>query len=93
MANSEFEWDEEKAQGNLKKHDVSFEEAATIFNDPKIATISDPDHSEDEERYVSLGKSIILRLLSVVHTYREERIRLISARKATKAEKKTYEND
>ena len=93
MTNSEFEWDEEKAQSNLKKHGVSFEEAATIFNDPKIATISDPDHSEDEERYVSLGKSIILRLLSVVHTYRKERIRLISARKATKAEKKTYEND
>ena len=93
MENSEFEWDEEKAQSNLKKHGVSFEEAATIFNDPKVATISDPDHSDDEERYVSLGKSIILRLLSVAHTYRKERIRLISARKATKAEKKTYEND
>jgi len=77
----------------LKKHRVSFDEAATIFNDPRISTISDPDHSEVEERYISLGKSILLRLLSVVHTYRKERIRLISARKATQAEKKTYEND
>ena len=93
MGNSEFEWDEEKAQSNLKKHGVSFEEAATIFNDPKIATISDPDHSEDEERYVSIGRSVIMRLLSVIHTFRKERIRLISARKATKAEKKNYEND
>jgi uncharacterized protein len=93
MENSEFEWDEEKAKSNFKKHGVSFDEAATIFNDPRIATISDPDHSEAEERYVSIGKSIIMRLLSVIHTYREERIRLISARKATKAEKKTYEND
>jgi uncharacterized DUF497 family protein len=93
MENSEFEWDEEKAKSNFKKHGVSFDEAATIFNDPKIATIPDPDHSEAEERYVSIGKSIIMRLLSVIHTYREERIRLISARKATKAEKKTYEND
>jgi len=93
MENSEFEWDEEKAQSNLKKHGISFDEAATIFNDPKIATISDPDHSEDEERYVSIGKSLIMRLLSVIHTYRKERIRLISARKATKAEKKNYEND
>ena len=93
MENSEFEWDEEKAKINFKKHGVSFDEAATIFNDIKIATISDPDHSEAEERYVSIGKSIIMRLLSVIHTYREERIRLISARKATKAEKKTYEND
>lgn len=93
MKNSEFEWDEEKAQSNLKKHGVSFDEAATIFNDPKIATISDPDHSKDEDRYVSIGKSVIMRLLSVIHTYRKERIRLISARKATKAEKKNYEND
>ena len=93
MENSEFEWDYEKAKNNFKKHGVSSDEAVTIFNDPKIATISDPDHSEDEERYVSIGKSVIMRILSVIHTYRKERIRLISARKATKAEKKTYEND
>jgi uncharacterized protein len=93
VENFEFEWAEDKALSNLKKHRVSFEEAATIFNDPRISTISDPDHSKAEERYISLGKSIFMRLLSVIHTYRNERIRLISARKATKAEKKTYEND
>ena len=92
MKNSEFEWDDEKATSNLKKHGVSFEEGATIFNDPKIATISDPDHSEDEERFI-IGMSVIRRLLTVIHTYRTERIRLISARKATKAEKKNYENN
>jgi uncharacterized protein len=93
MKNSEFEWDDDKAKRNLKKHGVSFEEAATIFNDPRIATISDPDHSEDEERFVSLGMSFIQRLLSVIHTERNERTRLISARKATKTERKTYENE
>lgn len=93
MKNSDFEWDDEKAKSNLKKHGVSFEEATTIFNDPRIATISDPDHSKDEERFVSLGKSFIQRLLSVIHTERNERTRLISARKATKTERKTYEND
>lgn len=93
MENSEFEWDDEKAQSNLKKHGVSFAEAATVFNDPKIATISDPDHSENEERYVSIGISVITRLLTVIHTYRKKRIRLISARKATKPEKKKYENN
>ena len=92
MENSEFQWDEEKAKSNLKKHGVSFEEGATIFNDPMIATISDPDHSEDEERFISIGMSMIRRLLTVIHTYRKERIRLVSARKATKAEKKNYEN-
>ena len=93
MKNSEFEWDDEKARKNIKKHGVSFEEAATIFNDPKIATISDPDHSETEERFVSLGMSFIQRLLAVFHTERNERIRLISARKATTTERKNYEND
>lgn len=93
MANSEFEWDDDKAQGNLEKHGVSFEEAATVINDPNIATISDPDHSENEERYVSIGLSVIARLLTVIHTYRKRKIRLISARKSTKAEKKKYENN
>jgi len=93
MKNSEFEWDDEKAKSNLKKHGIGFEEGATIFNDPKIATISDPDHSEDEERFISIGMSVIRRLLTVIHTYRIERIRLISTRKATKAEKKNYENN
>ena len=92
MENSEFQWDEEKAKSNLKKHGVSFEEGATIFNDPTIATILDPDHSKDEERFISIGMSVIRRLLTAIHTYRKDRLRLISARKATKAEKKNYEN-
>jgi uncharacterized DUF497 family protein len=93
MKNSEFEWDDEKAESNLKKHGVGFKEGATIFNDPKVATISDPDHSEQEDRYISIGMSLVRRLLSVIHTYRRERIRLISARKATQTERKHYEND
>lgn len=93
MENSEFEWDDEKAKSNIKKHGVSFDEGATIFYDPRIATIHDPDHSEDEGRFISIGMSVIRRLLTVIHTYRKERIRLISARKATNAEKKNYEND
>lgn len=93
MVNPEFEWDEEKAKRNLKKHGVSFDEAATIFNDPRIATIFDPDHSEDEERFISLGISFIQRLLAVAHTERNKKTRLISARKATKSERNTYENE
>jgi uncharacterized protein len=80
-----------KGKYQSQKHDVSFEEGATIFNDPLIATISDPDHSKEEERYISIGISMQARLLVVVHTEREERIRLISCRKATSAERKTYE--
>jgi len=93
MENPEFEWDDEKAISNLKKHDVSFEEGTTIFNDPLIATIHDPDHSKEEERYLSIGISVQGRLLVVVHTEREEIIRLISCRKATNAERKTYETN
>jgi uncharacterized DUF497 family protein len=78
---------------NFKKHDVGFEEGTTIFNDPLIVTIFEPDHSKDEERYISIGISMRGRLLVVVHTEREERIRLISCRKATSAERKTYEKN
>ncbi|MBI5935286.1 MAG: BrnT family toxin [Chloroflexi bacterium] len=92
MEDFEFEWDDDKAIGNFDKHGVGFEEGATIFNDPLIATIFDPDHSENEERFISLGISVQNRLLVVVHTFREERIRLISCRKATNAERKLYEN-
>jgi uncharacterized DUF497 family protein len=91
MEDIEFEWDDVKAESNLKKHGVSFEEGATIFNDPKIATVFDPDHSEDEDRYISIGTSIQGSLLVIIHTEREERIRLISCRKATNAERKAYE--
>lgn len=93
MENIEFEWDDEKAKDNMSKHGVSFEERATIFNDPMIATVFDPDHSKREERYISMGVSAQGRLLVVVHTEREERIRLISCRKATNAERKAYENN
>jgi len=93
MENPEFEWDDEKAGSNLKKHGVNFEEGATIFNDPRIATILDPDHSKGEERYISIGISVQGRLLVVVHTEREERIRLISCRKATRGERKMYETN
>ena len=92
MEDFEFEWDEEKATSNLKKHGISFEEGATIFNDPEIGTISDPDHSRDEERFISIGVSVQKRLLVIIHTFREERIRIISCRKATNTERKTYEN-
>jgi len=93
METPEFEWDDEKASSNLKKHDVSFEEGATIFNDPLLATIVDPDHSEHEERYISMGISVQGRLLVVIHTERDERIRLIGCRKATNIERKTYEKN
>lgn len=93
MEDVEFEWDDEKAASNLKKHGVSFEESVTTFNDSGIAAIFDPDHSEDEKRYISIGTSIQRRLLVIVHTAREERIRLISCRKATNAERKAYEKN
>jgi uncharacterized DUF497 family protein len=93
METPEFEWDDDKAISNLKKHAVSFEEGATIFNDPMIATIPDPDHSKEEERIISIGVSVQGRLLVVVHTEREEKIRLISCRKATSSERKTYETN
>ena len=88
-----FDWDTEKAVANQIKHGVSFEEAQTVFNDCDALRIYDPDHSEDEERFVLLGLSASLRVLVVCHCYREndEKIRIISARKATKKESATYE--
>jgi len=87
-----FEWDPKKAKRNLEKHDVAFEEAATAFADPQSLTDFDPDHSEDEDRFVLLGASHAGRLLVVVHTDRGDTIRMISARIATKRERKTYAN-
>lgn len=86
-----FEWDEEKAKQNLKKHKVSFEEAKTVFNDPFLLTFPDPDHSEGEERYLNIGQSSRDRVLIVIHTERKDNIRLISCRKATSNERKAYE--
>jgi uncharacterized DUF497 family protein len=89
----QFEWDELKNQSNIKKHKVSFEEAKTIFDDPNGLLIHDPDHSDDEDRFILLGMSTQLSLLVVAHCYREddEVIRIISARKAEKRESKAYE--
>ena len=85
------EWDEEKAQSNLMKHGISFEEAATVFEDPVAVTFEDHEHSTNEERLVTIGYSAQLRVLLVVNTDREDRIRIISARKATAVERKLYE--
>ncbi len=87
----DFEWDPEKAQKNIQKHEVSFDEASSVFNDPMFITVLDDEHSSDEERYITIGLSNKSRLLLVAHTERENRIRIISARKATKHEEKFYE--
>ena len=88
-----FEWDPRKASTNIKKHGVSFDEASTAFGDLLSITIGDPLHSDQEERLVLIGQSIAGRLLVVVHTERGDRIRIISARPATKREGITYEKD
>ena len=87
-----FEWDPTKATENATKHGVEFSEALTVFGDPLEVTIGDPDHSVDEQRFVSIGLSGSGRLLVVAYTEREGRIRLISAREATARERKTYES-
>jgi uncharacterized protein len=87
----EFEWDEAKAETNLRKHDVPFREAATVFDDPLAMTFADPDHSEEEERLLTFGYSNKERLLAVAHTARDKRVRLITARPVTRAERETYE--
>ncbi|WP_017715647.1 BrnT family toxin [Kamptonema formosum] len=87
----EFEWDPNKAELNLEKHGVSFQEAATVFNDPLSATFPDPDHSARESRYIIIGRSRLGQLLVVAHTDRGEKVRIISARKATRNEKRFYE--
>ncbi|NCO35274.1 MAG: BrnT family toxin [Armatimonadetes bacterium] len=86
-----FEWDPVKAETNLRKHGVSFEEATTVFGDPLAMNMPDPDHSIDEERFVLLGTSHRLRLLVVAYAERGTRTRLISAREATRRERRQYE--
>ena len=92
MSTLRFEWDARKAGINIKKHGVTFEEARTVFVDERAKLIGDPDHSEGEDRFVILGLSSALRLLLVCHCYRIEGgvIRIISARKATPKESKSY---
>jgi hypothetical protein len=88
-----YEWDEHKAVANRKKHGVSFEEAETVFNDPLYVDFYDPDHSDSEHRYIIIGESCRKRLLFVAYAERGKVVRLISAREATPAERKGYEED
>ena len=87
----EFEWDQKKAVSNLSKHGVSFDEAMTVFNDPLYVDFFDPDHSYSEHRYIIIGLSLSNRLLLVAYTENQDTIRLISAREATRRERKDYE--
>lgn len=88
----EFEWDPDKAAMNVKKHGVDFSEAMTVFGDPFEVTISDPDHSDRESRFLSLGRSAIGRLIVVAYTERDGRTRIINAREATSQERRHYES-
>jgi len=89
----EFDWDSNKASTNLRKHGVSFNEAATVFGDPLAATFHDPDHSHGEIRHITIGASVRHNLLVVSHTDRHGVIRIISARKATGYERRYYEEE
>ncbi len=86
-----FEWDPNKATANVQKHGVTFEEAATVFRDDFSVTVPDPDHSIEEERFITVGMSGQDRLLMIAHVDRGERIRLISARPLTPSERRQYE--
>ena len=88
----EFEWDEAKAKVNEQKHGIDFTDAMTVFADPLSLTGNDPDHSADEDRYITMGTSLEGRLLVVSHTDREDRVRIISAREASRRERRDYED-
>ena len=88
----QFDWDENKNISNIDKHYVSFAEAAFVFQDPLSATFPDPDHSLEEDRYLTIGMSALDRVLIVSPTDRDDRIRIISARLATRHERRAYEN-
>lgn len=88
-----FEWDPGKAERNILKHGIPFEEAATVFGDPLSVTVSDPEHSAEEDRYIIVGLSRRHRLLIVSFAERGDRIRIISARELTRAERKAYEEE
>ncbi len=93
MANLDFTWDPAKARANIRKHGVSFIEAQSVFLDDQARLLDDPDHSDAEDRFILLGASAALRVLVVVHAFREAQgtIRIISARKATPTERARYE--
>ena len=86
-----YEWDPVKATANVKEHHVTFEEGASVFLDPSALTFWDPDHSEEEDREITIGRSARQRVLFVAHTARESRVRIISARRATRQEQRQYE--
>jgi uncharacterized DUF497 family protein len=86
-----FEWDARKASANVRKHRVTFEQAATVFNDPAALTFADPDHSDEEFREITIGHTSQGRLLFVSHCERAGRMRIIGARPASRAERKQYE--
>jgi uncharacterized protein len=88
----EFEWDPDKERSNIERHGIDFTEAATVFGDPLELTISDPDHSVGEFRFLSMGHSSFNRILVVSYTEREDRIRIISARTASPQERRQYES-
>ena len=92
LAGYEFEWDEAKADVNVQRHGVPFEEASTVFGDPLAVLLPDPDHSHGEERFLVLGMSSRWRVLVVSHAERPPRTRLISARPATRHERRQYED-
>ena len=89
----QFEWKTEKAKANLKNHKISFDEAKTVFDDPLFVIFADPDHSFEENRFIIMGESNQNRLLVVSYTERPPKTRLISAREATRPERKKYEED
>ena len=86
-----FEWNEAKSKSNLAKHEVSFQEAATVLGDPLSVTIPDPMHSQEEDRFITTGVSSSLNTIVVVHADRSDAIRIVSARRATARERKKYE--
>jgi uncharacterized DUF497 family protein len=86
-----FEWDPGKARQNRRKHRVSFQEAATVFGDPLAVTYPDPDHSTSEQRFITVGTSSAGQVLIVAHVDRNENIRIVSARKTARRERKHYE--
>ena len=88
-----YEWDAKKAKGNRRKHRISFEDAATVFLDPLALTFPDPDHSIGEEREITIGRSSRQQVVFVSHCRRGDRVRIISARKTTRGERKQYEED
>ncbi len=87
-----FEWDSKKSAANVRKHGVSFHEASTLFSDPNEVMLSDPDHSQDEERFISIGQSSTGQVMLACYTETDNVVRLISVRLATAAERRTYES-